>query len=105
MIGDAAARGKRSSTLKAGPEWKQKNSRGSSFKHVQPSTGKDDNDSGGHREQKSTAKRMHKQMKPFSPGVADRQAPHHQRNVKESEHNEPGDIIEDWCKGKRKGYR
>ena len=48
---------------------------------------------------------MHKQMKPFSPGVADRQKPHHQRNVKESEHNEPGDIIDQWCKGTRKGYR
>jgi hypothetical protein len=48
---------------------------------------------------------MHKQMKPFSPGVADRQAPHKQRAVKESEHNEPGDIVDAWCRGKRKEYR
>ena len=57
------------------------------------------------RERKATASRMHKQMKPFSPGVPDRQAPHKQRAVKESEHNEPGDILDDWCKGKRKEYR
>jgi hypothetical protein len=102
MIGDAAARGKRSSTLKAGPEFKKKNSEGSSYKHVDGPRLKH---SGGDHEGHSSAKRMHKQMKPFSPGVADRQAPHKQKAFKESEHNEPGDILDQWCCGKRSKYK
>jgi hypothetical protein len=102
MIGDAAARGKRSSTLKPGPEFKDKKSEGRGFKTIQ---GPKRHNSGGGPEKHATAARMHKQMKPFSPGVADRQAPHKQKAFKESEHNEPGDILDQWCCGKRSKYK
>lgn len=102
MIGDAASRGKRKSTLAPGPEFKKKNSEGSSHKHVD---GPRHHHSGGDHEGHSSAKRMHRQMKPFSPGVADRQAPHKQKSVKESKHNEPGDIVDQWCCGKRGSYK
>lgn len=102
MIGDAAARGKRSSTLKAGPEYKKKNSEGASHKHVPASPRKN---SGGDHEGHGTAKKMHAGMKPFSPGTTDRQDKHKQRSVKVAEHNEPGDIVDQWCQGKRGSYK
>jgi hypothetical protein len=102
MIGDAAARGKRKSTLAPGPEFKEKNHRGSSFKHIPGSPRKN---SGGAHEQHATAKRMH--AKGSRPGVGhpDRQAPHHQKARKETEHNEPGDLIDQWVQGKRGSYK
>jgi hypothetical protein len=62
-------------------------------------------DSGGEHETKHTARRMHKGMKPHSPGVADRQAPHKQRAIKELKHIDQGDLVNSWCLGKRKGYK
>lgn len=105
MIGDAIARGKRKSTRAHGPEYKEKNSKGRSYKHAQPSTGEDDTDSGGHREQRHTAKRMHKGMKPHGVGVSDKQAPHKQKERKEVKHVDQGDLLNEWCCGKRKSYR
>lgn len=102
MIGDAAARGKRSSTLKAGPEFKKKNSEGSSFKHVDGPRLKS---SGGDHEGHRTGKRMHAKGTKPGVGVKDRQAPHKQKAFKESEHNEPGDILDQWCCGKRGSYK
>lgn len=105
MIGDAVAQGKRGSTRAHGPEYKRRNSRGQSYKHVTPSTGADDTDSGGDRLTRHTAKRMHKGMKPHSPGVADRQAPHKQKERIENKHVDQGQIIDEWCRGKRKAYK
>jgi hypothetical protein len=105
MIGDAAARGKRHSTRAHGPEFKKKNSEGRSHKHIETSTGKNDNDSGGDALTRVSAKKMHKAMKSFSPGVADRQAPHKQRESKELKHVDQGDILNEWCCGKRKAYK
>lgn len=105
MIGDAVARGKRGNTKAHGPEFKQKNSRGQSYKHAQPSTGKDDTDSGGHHEQRHTAKRMHKGMKPHGTGTFDKQAPHKQKERKEVRHVDQGNILDEWCRGKRGCYK
>jgi hypothetical protein len=105
MIGDAAARGKRSSTKEHGPEYKKKNSEGRSYKHVADSKGENDKNSGGDKLTHSTAKKMHKAMKSFSPGVADRQAPHKQKERKEVRHVDQGQILDEWCKGKRGSYK
>ncbi len=107
MIGDVRhGHGKRKSTRAHGPEYKEKNSEGRSHKHVQPSTGKDDSDSGGHREQKHTGRRMnHPMTGRRGPHTSDKQAPHKQKERIENRHVDQGQILDEWCRGKRKAYR
>jgi hypothetical protein len=106
MIGDAAARGKRHSTRAHGPEFKKKNSRGQSHKHVETSTGKNDTDSGGDVLTRKTSRAMHSGG-PRAAGarMSDKQAPHKQREAKELKHVDQGDIINEWCRGKRGSYK
>ncbi len=103
MIGDAGARGKRGNSYAAGPEFKKKHPfKGRSYISTD---GKPAADSGGGPEKHATAKRMHKGMKPSTPGVADRQAPHKQKERKEVRHVDQGQILDEWCAGKRGSYK
>jgi hypothetical protein len=106
MIGDAAARGKRHSTKAHGPEFKTKNSEGRSFKHIASSTGKNDTHSGGDSLTRKTARAMHSGG-PRAGGakMTDKQAPHKQTVSKELKHVDQGDIINEWCCGKRGSYK
>lgn len=101
MIGDAVARGKRGNTQAHGPEFKQKNSKGQSFKTVTPAA----SDGGGDHEQKQTAKRMNSKGQRPGVGIADRQAPHKQQAHKGLKHVDQGQIIDEWCAGKRGSYK
>jgi hypothetical protein len=102
MIGDASARGKRGNTTAHGPEYKKKNSEGRSHKHVD---GPRTSHGGGDHENKHAAKRAHSTGPRPGVNVADRQAPHKQKERKETKHIDQGDIINEWCAGKRKAYR
>lgn len=102
MIGDAVARGKRSSTYAAGPEFKKKNHKGRSFKHVDSER---NSDGGGAHETAKIAKRAHKTGPRPGTNVADRQAPHKQREHKEVRHVDQGNILDEWCRGKRGSYK
>ena len=79
----------RRSTTAAGPEFKKKNSRGRSHKHIDTPVG----DSGSDREVDAPARRMVKGMK-NGVGSRDKQNPKEQRARK----------IEAWWEGKSKGY-
>ncbi len=106
MIGDAVARGKRSSTQAAGPEYKKKNSKGQSFKHVPNRTGGEGkSDGGGSKETSKVAKSAHRTGPRPGTNVADRQAPHKQRERKELKHVNQGNILDEWCSGKRGSYK
>ena len=102
MIGDAVARGRRSSTEKAGPEYKKKNSEGRSFKHVE---GMRSSSGGGGKETAKIAKRAHKTGPRPGTNTSDKQAPHKQREHKEVKHVNQGQILDEWCKGKRGCYK
>ena len=82
--------------------YRKKNSEGRSHKHVAPA-GK--SDGGGEHELKHKARRAHPNRGQRGPDVADRQAPHKQRAVKELKHIDQGDLINDWVMGKRKSYK
>jgi hypothetical protein len=102
MIGDSKASGKRHSTKEHGPEFKKKNSEGRSYKHVD---GDRKSDGGGGRETKHAARRAHKTGP--RPGVngPDRQAPHKQKERIENKHVDQGQILDEWCRGKRGCYK
>lgn len=102
MIGDAVAEGKRGNTRAHGPEFKKKNSRGRSYKHIE---GHRASDGGGGPETAHRAKRTHATGP--RPGVngPDRQAPHKQKERIENKHVDQGQILDEWCRGKRKVYK
>jgi hypothetical protein len=102
MIGDAAARGKRHSTKAHGPEFKKKNSHGQSHKHVD---GPRSSHGGGDHENAHRAKSAHKTGPRPGTNTSDKQAPHKQREAKELKHVDQGDIINEWCRGKRGSYK
>jgi hypothetical protein len=98
MIGDAKAAGK----SRKGPEsFKQKNSKGQSFKTIAPSRDMkdDDGDAGTHK----VARASTKGMRP-GPGGRDRQNPKDQQAHKLVAHDQ-GSIIDQWCQGKRGSYK
>jgi hypothetical protein len=103
MIGDARARGKRHSTRAHGPEFKEKLSRGQAHKHV---VEKGDSDGGGWKEVMHSAERAHRGG-PRHGGKKshDKQAPHKQRERIENKHVDQGQILDEWCRGKRGHYR
>jgi hypothetical protein len=102
MLGDAFARGKRKSTRAHGPEFKEKLSRGQAYKHSTPSAG----DGGGDKETRASAARAHRGG-PRHGGVKshDKQAPHKQKERIENKHVDQGDLLDEWCRGKRRSYR
>jgi hypothetical protein len=118
MIGDAVAKGKRSSTAAKGPEFKKKNSMGGSFKHVAPGA---KSDGGAAHENKHSARRANKGMagqRGF--GQVDGQKPARQKAAKEVAYLQPGDVrsqasrmqrslsrsnVEAWTSGKRGSYK
>lgn len=102
MIGDARAAGKRHSTRAHGPEYKKKLSEGQAHKHVAE---KNHYDSGADHENHHSAKRAHSKGTRPGVGVADRQAPHKQKERIENKHVDQGNLISQWCAGKRKHYR
>lgn len=102
MIGDAVAAGKRGNNYAKGPEFKKKNSEGRSYKHVD---GPRFSHGGGGHELEKTAKRAHRTGPRPGTNVADRQAPHKQREKKEVRHVDQGQILSEWCSGKRKDYK
>jgi hypothetical protein len=102
MIGDAAARGKRGNTTAHGPEFKKKNSEKRSYKHVD---GPRASHGGGDHENAKRAKSAHKTGPRPGVNVADRQAPHKQKERKELKHVDQGDVINEWCCGKRGKYK
>jgi hypothetical protein len=80
----------------------KKNYRGQSHKHVDgPRSGH----GGGDHENKHAARRTNRSGPNKGPEVADRQAPHKQRAVKELKHIDQGDLVNKWCLGKSKGYK
>jgi hypothetical protein len=103
MIGDAVAAGKRGNTYAKGPEYKKKKSEGSAFKHV--AGRKHGSEGGGDRENAKVAKRAHSTGPRPGTNVADRQAPHKQRESKEIRHINQGQILNEWCSGKRGSYK
>jgi hypothetical protein len=82
--------------------FKEKNSEGRSFKHVE---GTRKGAGGGGKEDSKVAKRAHKGGQRPGTSTPDRQAPHKQRAKKELKHVDQGDILNDWCAGKRKDYK
>lgn len=103
MIADAVAQGKRGNTYKHGPEFKKKNwAAGSSHKHVD---GPRKSHGGGDHENAKVAKSAHKTGPRPGVNVADRQGPHKQKERIENKHVDQGQIINEWCSGKRKGYK
>jgi hypothetical protein len=82
--------------------FKKKNSEGRSVKHIDgPRSG----DGGSDHENKKVAKRAHKGGQRPGTSTADKQAPHKQRERKELKHVDQGDIISEWCAGKRGSYK
>ncbi len=106
MIGDAKARGKVKSTTGDRPVFKDKKSKLGTLKTVAPSTGKDDNDSGGDHDQHATAKRMVRGMKNGTGlGQAEKHMPTPRRTVQPRSQNDSGGRIEEWCRGERSDYK
>jgi hypothetical protein len=102
MLGDAVAAGKRGNSYKAGPEFKKKNSEGRSYKHVDgPRSSRGDGD----HETKKVAKSAHKTGPRPGTNTSDKQGPHKQRERKELKHVDQGQIISEWCAGKRGSYK
>jgi hypothetical protein len=102
MIGDAVARGKRGNTTAHGPEFKKKLHKGQAHKHID---GPRKSHGGGDHENAKAAKRAHSTGPRPGTNTSDKQAPHKQKERKELKHVDQGDIINDWCCGKRKGYK
>lgn len=82
--------------------FKKKNSEGRSHKHVD---GPRASHGGGDHENRHAARRTNRGAPNKGPEVKDRQAPHKQRAVKELEHVDQGDLINQWCLGKSKRYK
>lgn len=102
MIGDARAAGKRHSTKEDGPEFKKKNSHGQSHKHVDgPRSGH----GGGDNETKHVARRAHAKGSRPGVGVHDKQSPAKQKEHKTLKHIDQGQILDQWCRGKRSCYK
>jgi len=106
MIGDAFAKGRRGNTYAKGPEFKEKNSEGRSFKHVAGRKSAADHAShgGGAKETSKVAKRARATAGPKY-DTTDRQAPHKQKERKEVRHIDQGQILNEWTQGKRKDYK
>jgi hypothetical protein len=102
MIGDARAAGKRHSTRAHGPEFKKKNAEGQSHKHID---GMRHSHGGGDHETKRAARRAHAKGPRPGVDVADRQAPHKQVRRIEGKHVDQGQILDEWCRGKRGCYK
>jgi len=102
MIGDAVARGKRGNTEEAGPEFKKKNHKGRSHKHVD---GPRKSHGGGDHENAKAAKSAHRTGPRPGVNTSDKQAPHKQREFKEVKHVNQGQILDEWCCGKRGSYK
>ncbi len=101
MIGDAVAAGKRGNTYAKGPEFKKKNSHGRSHKHVD---GPRSSHGGGDHETAKVAKRARASAGPKY-DTSDKQAPHKQRERKEVRHVDQGQILNEWCAGRRGSYK
>jgi len=82
--------------------FKKKNSEGRSFKHVD---GPRSSHGGGDSENKKVAKSAHKTGPRPGTNTTDKQAPHKQRAKKELKHVNQGDIVNEWCAGKRGSYK
>jgi hypothetical protein len=82
--------------------FQKKNSEGRSIKHVD---GPRKSAGGGDDENKKSAKKAHRGGQRPGTSTADKQAPHKQREKKELKHVNQGDILNDWCSGKRKDYK
>src|ERR1700676_3790500 len=102
MIADAFAAGKRGNTYAKGPEFKKKNAEGRSYKHVE---GKRASHGGGGPETAKVAKSAHKTGPRPGTNTSDKQAPHKQRERKEVKHVDQGQILNEWCAGKRGSYK
>lgn len=106
MIGDAKARGKRHSTKEHGPEYKHRNSEGRSYKHIQHPKG--GSDGGGDSLTRKTARAMHSAgplQGKTRHHMHDKQAPHKQKERIENKHVDQGQILDEWCRGKRGSYK
>jgi hypothetical protein len=93
---------KANSTREHGPEFKKKNSEGRSYKHVD---GPRSSHGGGDHENEHAAKRAHKTGPRPGTNTSDKQAPHKQVRSKELKHVDQGDILNEWCRGKRGSYK
>ena len=82
--------------------FKKKNSEGRSIKHVD---GPRTSHGGGDSENAKSAKRAHRKGPRPGTNTSDKQAPHKQREKKELKHVDQGDILNEWCAGKRKDYK
>lgn len=102
MIGDAVAAGKRGNTYAKGPEFKKKNHKGRSYKHVD---GDRKSDGGGEHETEKVSKSAHKTGPRPGTSTSDKQKPHKQRERKEVKHVDQGQILNEWCSGKRGSYK
>lgn len=102
MIGDAVAEGKRGNTRAHGPEYKKKLHKGRAHKHVD---GPRKSDGGGDHENARSAKRAHATGPRPGVSTSDKQAPHKQKERIENKHVDQGNILDEWCRGKRKVYK
>lgn len=95
---------KAKSTTAKGPAFKAHNAngKGRSHKHLAEHGV---SDGGGGHETTRAAKRVVAGRHPPGVGVADRQAPHKQREAKEVKYLNPRQILDEWCKGKRSSYK
>jgi hypothetical protein len=82
--------------------FKKKNSEGRSIKHVD---GPREGQGGGDHENKKVAKRAHRTGPRPGTNTSDKQAPHKQRESKELKHVDQGQILNEWCSGKRGSYK
>jgi hypothetical protein len=82
--------------------FQKKNSEGRSIKHVD---GPREGHGGGDSETKKVAKRAHRTGPRPGTNTTDKQKPHKQRESKELKHVDQGDILNEWCAGKRGSYK
>jgi hypothetical protein len=82
--------------------FKKKNSEGRSHKHVD---GPRKSHGGGDHENAAKAKRAHSTGPRPGTNTSDKQAPHKQKAAKELKHVDQGQIIDEWCRGKRGCYK
>jgi hypothetical protein len=82
--------------------FKKKNSEGRSLKHID---GPREGHGGGDHENKKVAKSAHRKGQRPGTSTSDKQAPHKQREFKELKHVDQGQILNEWCSGKRGSYK
>jgi hypothetical protein len=82
--------------------FKKKNSEGRSVKHVD---GPRHSHGGGDHENAQAAKRAHRGGQRPGTSTADKQKPHKQREPRELKRVDQGDIVNEWCAGKRGHYK